>query len=1113
MRCYDRISLPDGSMRRGICIAVLLMALVPETSGGEALTRTPFAPPSSAAAATMFSEVGSAQSGIVTENAYADPKMWGELYHELVVGAIGTGIAIGDYDGDGRPDLFVVSKTQSNHLFRNLGGFRFEDVTTKAGVAGPAGAWKQGATFADIDNDGRLDLYVCRFGAPNLLYINQGDGTFKEEGQVRGLAVKDASGMAAFCDYDRDGFLDAYLQTNLLSLRTHPNGQPDYLFHNNRDGTFTNVTAAAGIAGDTQGHAVTWWDFDNDDWPDIYVANDFAAPDSLYRNNHDGTFTNVAGKVLPHTPFTSMGADLGDVNNDGRIDLFVADMAATTPRKDLRGMADSRARNQDAVETAGAAPQFQRNALYLNTGAAALQEAAVLAGIDATDWTWSARFEDLDNDGRIDLHVTNGTNREQHNADLVYRMMAAESPAARVQAMRHSPVFAERHLAFRNRGDLEFEEIGRAWGLDQTGVSFGAAFGDLDGDGDLDLVYSNYEKGATVLRNDSDSGQRLIVDLRGTASNRFGVGATVKIETASGIQVRQLVLARGYLSSSEPAVHFGLGTDKRVRQLTVTWPSGCVQTLSDVPGGGRITLTEPVAAESVEKRGRSVPTLFVEQQGGIEPPLTLRDSSVDETSEQPLLPFRFNRRGPSVAVADFNADGWPDLAFGGTTHDARRIGWGGAEGGLRANGGFAFPVNDRVNDGPLAAFDANGDGAIDLLVTEGGVGLPAGDAGYQPTLWVNQGNGSFAAAAPGTLPPFTDCAGAVVVGDFDHVGGPDVFIGGRVVPGEYPAVPRSALWSNQAGKFSDITATAAPALAEIGLVTAALASDVDGDGWLDLLLTAEWGGVCYFHNREGNGFDDWSERAGFASAGTGLWRSLATADFNGDHRPDFVAGNVGLNTTYSASAAEPALLYYGEFQDDGLPQIIEARHDGPRIVPRRSRGELAAAIPAIRKRFPKNDDFAAASLEEIVGAQRLAAARRFAATELRSGVFLSQPDGTYVFEPLPRIVQISTAEGIATGDFDGDELADIYVVQNSFSPVPSIGRFDGGLSQLLRGNGRGGFKPIPPHESGLVVTGDAKAVGVLDLDRDGRPDFVVTRNGAPAVMFKNRRQQGNERSQ
>ncbi len=902
----NRESLPGrlGTMRGAwLCVAWLLAGGLAQ-AGESGLTEAPLAVPSGPRGATMFTQLSPEQTGIVTENRYADPRMWGDRYQELAYGEIGTGVAIGDYDNDGRPDLLVVSKTEGCRLFRNLGNWKFEDVTAKAGLGGAPGAakkfqqsadneddraaatepWCQGATFADVNNDGLLDIYVCRFGVPNLLYINQGDGTFKEEAAARGLAVVDASGMAAFCDYDRDGWLDVYVQTNILDAARHPNGQRGHLFHNNGDGTFTEVTEHAGIYGETFSHSATWWDFDNDGWPDLYVANDYSAPDRLYHNNRDGTFTDVINQVVPHMPYYAMGSDIGDVNNDGLIDFFVADMATTSHEKDQRGMAYSRAKAQLLPANQNESPQYMHNALYLNTGMGRCLEAARLAGIAATDWTWSVRFEDLDNDGRLDLFVTNGMNREYHGADLLDRIMGLENPADARRLMRSSPKLVETHLAYRNLGDLRFEEVGAKWGLNQRGVSFGAAFGDLDGDGDLDIVYANYEGGVTVLRNDSDHGHRLIVALRGTQSNRFGVGATVRIESASGPQVRQLVLARGYLSNSEPILHFGLGEDPVVKQLTVTWPNGQTQGFTNLAVDKHYTITEPSTPFTPATPPAPLPTQFSNVSEAANFSFASTELERPENTRQPLLPVRFNRRGPSLAVGDLNGDGHEDAIISGTSGSPARVLLGGADRFTVAE--VPAMASNTVENGPILLFSAQGTGATDILLTRSGANLPIGAPDYQPVLLFNDGHGSLQQAPEGTLPSLPISVGAVAAADFDRDGHLDVFLGARVLPGQYPLPPRSALLANRGGKFEDVTDQIAPGLRNVGLVSAALWSDVDGDGWPDLVLALEWGQVKYFHNDQGRGFTDWTDKAGFASAGTGWWTSLASADFNGDGRPD-----------------------------------------------------------------------------------------------------------------------------------------------------------------------------------------------------------------------------------
>ena len=529
-----------------------------------------------------------------------------------------------------------------------------------------------------------------------------------------------------------------------------------------------------------------------------------------------------------------------------------------------------------------------------------------------------------------------------------------------------------------------------------------------------------------------------------------------------------------------------------------------MQTFENLPADRRFIITEPPGGPVSRPPATPPRAQFAETSGADNLSWTAPEDPYDEFLDQRLLPAGFNRRGPAIAVGDLDGTGRDGICLGGTTSQARRVllPKGAEAWAPEASPALADPPD--VDDGPLLLFDATGGGREDLLVAAGGASLPAGAPEYQPRLFLNDGHGHFRPAPEGTLPQLSISAGAVCAADFEHKGRLGLFIGGRVSPGLYPAVPQSALLANRGEKFVDVTDAVAPMLRRVGMVTSALWSDVDGDGWPDLLVTLEWGQVKYFHNDGGRKFEDWTEKAGFASAGTGWWRSIATADFNGDGRPDFVVGNVGLNTQYRADPEHPALLFSGDFAGRGSDEIVEAYYENGLLYPWRSRTDLGAAIPSVLQRYRWNNDYARATLPEILGADRLAAATRLAATELRSGVFLSQPDGRYRFEPLPRIAQIAPADGIVAGDFEGDGHADVYFVQNSYAPAPAIGRFDGGLSQLLRGDGHGHFEPVPPIESGLVVPGDAKALAVVDLGNDGWPGFLVSRNGEATLAFRNR---------
>ncbi len=1102
-----------------LCLTVLSTLI---TARAAELQTAPLSRPESQGATPLFTPVPSERSGLVAENRYADPKMWGERFQEFKFGAIGTGLAAGDFDNDGRVDLFVVSKTETSRLFRNVGGLRFEDVSEKAGLLGGSGLWErglswvrqlssgegearpwsQGASFADVNDDGFLDLYVCRFAAANQLFINQGDGTFREEAAERGLALVDASGLGAFCDYDRDGWLDVYVQTNLLQVGTAPNGQRDRLFRNTGDGRFVEVTDQAGIRGETQGHSVLWWDYDEDGWPDLYVANDFAAPDSLYRNNRDGTFTDTLDVVLPGTPHSAMGSDLADVNNDGRVDALVADMAATTREKDHRGMAKTRALLDTMERGSSAAPQTMRNMLFLNTGTGRMLEAAQIAGLEATDWTWSVMLHDFDCDGRVDAFFTNGMVRELHNSDLVRRISASESLDEGIRLEKATPPLREQNRAYQNRGDLEFADVSKPWGLDDVGVSFGCVAADLDGDGDLDLVYANYEGGPTLFRNNSVEGNRLLVSLRGHTANRFGLGSLVRIETDAGVQVRPVTAARGYLSSQDTTVHFGLGSARRVKQLRVTWPSGETQTFTDLDVNQRVTINQPAASSGGAGPVSPPPSLFRPARDLTMLTGEVEEDLVPEATRQPLISRRFDRPGPQLASADLNGDGAADFVLGGTARTSARVYLSQPGGDFREN---RLPAA-AVDDGPILTLDIDADGKTDLLLTHAGDTAAGKDQAYQPRLYLNRGSGVFQPAPEGTLPRLSLSVGAATVADVNKDGLADVVLGARLIPGRYPAPAPLAVWLNQGGRLADATTLLFDGGAPAGLFTGIAATDLDGDGWTDLVVAREWGTVTALLNRGGRRFEDASSRLGFDAAGAGWWTTVAASDVNGDGRPDIVAGNVGLNTSYRASKAEPALVFAGDFARNGSRLLLETQWDGGRLYPRRGRNELVARMPALNRRFPSHDAYAKADLETVVGREMLAGAERYAATEFRSGVFLSQPDGTWRFAALPRGAQLAPLTAVVVSDLTGDGQADILATQNQHIALPSEGRFAGGLGFLAAGDGRGGWAEVPHAVSGWTVPGDTRTL--LPVAGPHGPRWVVTRSGATALVFERNVQAG-----
>ncbi|MBC2605024.1 VCBS repeat-containing protein [Pelagicoccus albus] len=1055
---------------------------------------------------TLFTELSELRTGILITNNYDDPRMWGDLHSEYNVGAIGTGVAIGDYDADGRPDIFVVSKIEPSRLFRNLGDWKFEDVTEAAGLLDESGEWKQGSSFVDVDNDGWLDLYLCRFGVPNQLFMNQGDGTFREEAAARGLALIDSSGMGCFADYDRDGWLDVFVQTNLLDAMQSVEGQRDRLYRNRGDGTFEEVSDEAGIlAQPTQGHSATWWDQNNDGWLDLYVANDFAVPDFLYRNSGDGTFTNVIDQALPHMPFSAMGADLGDVDNDGLIDFFVADMAGLKHEFSQRGITDTRAMlRSDQNELRDVSVQIHYNAFSLNTGTDRSLEAAHLAGLEGTDWTWSPRFEDLNSDGRLDLFITNGMDREHNNLDFITKKLRATNISGRIRITKMMSVLEQENLAFANRGNLQFDEVGGEWGLDKMGVSFGSALGDLDGDGDLDIVFGNFKEGPTVLRNDGVQGHNLIVELRGVISNRFGIGAKVEIVTSTGKQTRQLISARGYLSTSEPVVHFGVPSGEEIEKMTVVWPSGNVQEFSGIEVDKKYLVTEFSHLEEEFRQDNTTTDVPLFRDASVALGLAVRqkEEKLEGTVSQPLLHKRFNRRGPSLAIGDLDGDAIDEVLFGATAVDGVKLFQKEGDTFRLVNTG-GLSASPLINQGPSLIFDANGDGLNDVFLTGGGAALPAEEPEYEPELWLNQGGLKFSKAPEGYLPSLPISAGAAVAADFDRDGRLDVFIGGRLYPGYYPEAAGSALLLQRESGFQDRSFSMGSVLAEVGLVTSALASDVDQDGWIDLLVSLEWGGVKAFRNEEGQTFRDASRDWGFSEAGSGLWTSIAGGDFNEDGIMDYAVGNQGLNTLYSGTKEHPMKLFVYDFAGSGEPQLVLSYNVDGFLSPVASRGELASKIPEVRRKFPSNDRFAAASMEEIFGEAALAKADVYEAGEMRSGVFLSQAKGTYLFSPLPMLAQISPVQGIVASDFNGDGHCDIALVHNDYSSLPAQGRFDSGLGSVLLGDGAGGFEEMSTVRSGWQIPGNAKALSIGDFNLDALPDLLATRNDQESMAVLN----------
>lgn len=1051
----------------------------------------------------------------------------------------GAGVCAGDVDGDGLPDLFFSNYNRGCRLYRNLGNCRFADVTDRAGVRA-TGRWCGGVTLVDIDNDGDLDLYVCCLNSPNLLFVNRGDGTFVERANDFGIGWNGVSVMAAFGDFDRDGRLDLYVLTHRDSFDARQRlpsgtadaerrgmfrrgpagkleiapafedlfelldkgddrielsiaGQADQLFRQNSSGTFTNVTLAAGIRGHDIGMGVSWWDFDGDGWPDIHVANDHKTPDRLWRNNRDGTFTDVAASALPRTPLSSMGTDIADVNNDGRLDLFATDMAGSTHAR--RMLIDGESERHRWFLEKSQPRQVSWNALYLGTGGPRLLEAARLAGIAATDWTWSPKFGDFDNDGWVDLFIANGMSRDYLNGDLLARISKPGAPG-----WRYQPILKELHLAFRNRGDLQFERTESAWGLDQRSASFGAALADLDGDGDLDLVVMNLGEGVSLHRNNESMNHRVIIRLVGGPSNRYGVGALVTATTPHGLLTRAVSLTSGFMSENEPLIHLGLGSEIRIPHLAVEWPSGRRQTFDDLPADRTYTIREEGPPPSAPPPPVTVvPRWFASSPPGRD--FAHRERFFDDFARDPLLPWKLSLSGPGLAVGDMDGDGLDDFLLTGAAGQPGILARHRADGRSERVRVPAFDLDSDSEDRGAVFFDADGDGDADLYIVSGGVECDADDAVLQDRLYLNDGRGNFTRAAPDALPSEHDSGSAVCAADLDRDGDLDLFVGGHSIPGRYPLPARSHLLRNHRGSFTDVTQTVAPGIVSLGVVTGAAWSDVNGDGWPDLLVTQEWGSVKLFLNSNGHLIDSTVE-AGFAGR-NGLWQGIITADVDGDGDFDCVTANFGRNFSLRAAPSAPHVLFRGDFSGTGQDSVFDAQVEDGQLRPTRTRSILLAALPGLADVLPTFESLAAASLTNMFPLSTLASSYKVEIDTLESGVWLNDGRAHFTFQPLPRLAQLAPTWGLAAADFDGDGHMDLCLAQNFRGTPAETGPMNGSMGLVLRGRGDGGFTPVDPYESGWQLTEDARSIAVTDLNQDGLPDLIVGINNGPVAAFIN----------
>ena len=1047
----------------------------------------------------------------------------------------GAGVGIGDINNDGLPDIFLAGNQVSSRLYRNQGDMRFEDITERAGVK--TDRWCSGVSMVDINNDGYLDIYVSVSGPPwstakeraNLLFLNHGDGTFTEAAERFGIADTGFTTHAAFLDYDRDGYLDLFLLGNSphdfatgaaeihpLGMRAASQGGYSQLYHNNGDGTFTNVSRQAGILQEVgYGLGVAVADVNRDGWPDLYVSNDDTPNDLLYVNNRDGTFTNKGNVWLKHTSFAGMGVDVADFNNDGWPDVVQSDMVPPDleGRKRMSGAVTYE--TQLEYRAKGFRDDYQVNSLQLSNGVTpngdvVFSEIAQLAGVPYTGWSWSNVFGDWDNDGYKDIFVAVGYPKAVNDYDYQIAMYQVrhrvlDSTAAHREEremLGRLQGYQGPSYVFRNEGDLKFSDKSKQWGIDQKAFSNGAAYGDLNNDGRLDLVINNIDSPALIyqgVKPAGDSAHYLEISLEGNDHNRRGIGATLVVTAGGHKQYLYQSPYRGYVSSMDDRGHFGLGPATRVDSLEVLWPDGREQVLTDLAVDRILAVKQGDAGKpKTVDVGRPRPS-------GIFQPVTGRQAlsyrqqigSLIDYSAQSLLPYLVSHQGPPLAVADANGDGLQDVFIGGAAGVPGRLFLQRRVGGFaESTQGQPWAADKEYDDWGALFFDANGDGRPDLYVASGGYHVSPVSPRLQDRLYLNQGGGRFA-KAPQALPDMLTSTAAVAAGDFNGDGRMDLFVGGRLVPGRYPYPTRSYLLRNDGGRFTDVTEEVAPELAHPGgMTTAALWVDFDGDGKLDLVTAGEWMPLGFYRN-DGKGLRNVTDRLGLGAT-RGWWYSLAAGDFNHDGRPDLVAGNLGLNFMYATSPESRFGVYAGDFTGDRGTDIVLTQEIGGKEFPFFSLAKLAPSIYPLTLRFQSYASFATASISQMFPAEQLQQAVHYQADTFAS-IYLQNGGGTFTASPLPNLAQIAPIRGIIPCDVDGDGNLDLIVAGNLFDTEPNTPRADAGNGLWLKGDGRGHFTPVPPVESGFLAPGNV--TGLALLDTPAGKVVLVANNGDSLQAF------------